>query len=180
MNKTVYILIIILILIIIILNIYKSNKKISDDITIFSLWNNIVDQEYQINPQNSYETKIDIFQTISNKNGGNKKIAPGSFGKFKIKITKPLDSKCEIQLKNITAKPHNLIYSIGKQQYYSIEKLQEELNNIFQNQDIVTLNWNWTYENDYDGNIKDTEDGENAQKYIFEIKAIVEEEKDDN
>lgn len=68
MNKKVYILIIILILIIIILNIYKSNKKISDDITIFSLWNNIVDQEYQINPQNSYETKIDIFQTISNKN----------------------------------------------------------------------------------------------------------------
>ena len=130
MNKKVYILIIILILIIIILNIYKSNKKISDDITIFSLWNNIVDQEYQINPQNSYETKIDIFQTISNKNGGNKKIAPGSFGKFKIKITKPLDSKCEIQLKNITAKPHNLIYSIGKQQYYSIEKLQEELNKL--------------------------------------------------
>lgn len=180
MNKKIYIISIILILILIILNIYKPNKKISEDITILSLWKDIGEQEYQVNPQNLYETKIDIFQTTSNKNGVNKKIAPGSFGKFKIKISKPLDSKCQIYIKNITSKPHNLVYTIGNQNFYSMEKLQEELNKIFQNQDMVTLKWNWNYDSNNNGDIRDTEDGENAQKYIFEIKAIVEEGKDDS
>ena len=82
-NITKYILIlIVLVIIFTILNFYKSNKKIFEDIMIFSLWDDSgVKNEYEISTQNT--VKIDVFSTINNIY---KKIAPGSRGTFVIKF----------------------------------------------------------------------------------------------
>ena len=100
MKKIGYILIVlILILILIILQIYKYKENNSDDIMIFGLWNDIGDKnEYVINPQNHTTVQIDVFKTINNATKVYKKIAPGSFGSFVIKLTRPIQSNYEITL----------------------------------------------------------------------------------
>lgn len=176
MKKKIYILIIILILIFIILNIYKSKDIVFDDISIFSLWNDLGEnQEYKINPEKQESIEINVFQTVKNSVGIHKKVAPGSFGEFTIKLIKPKEAEYKIKLKDITDKPQNLVFILNGNKYESITEMENKLNIIFQTNNIATIKWEWKYENDEYGNMKDTEDGEKAQKYIFEIKAIIEE-----
>lgn len=176
MKKKIYIFIIVLILIFIILNIYKSKDIIFNDISIFSLWNDLGEEkEYKINPEEQQNIEIDIFQTIKNSVGIQKKVAPGCFGEFKIKLTKPKKSECKLKLKNLTDKPQNLIFILDGYKYESITEMENKINSIFQTNNIATIKWEWKYENDEYGDIRDTQDGEKAQKYIFEIKAIIEE-----
>ena len=176
MKKRIYLSIIILILIFIILSFFNSKKQIFDDIAIFNLWSDSDDYEFKINPQEEPSLEIDVFQTGRKNKKYNKKIAPGSRGSFVIKLTKPLNAEYEISLKNITNKPQNLVFILDNRVYNSVEELQDKLNIIFQNQNTATIKWNWNYENNYTGNIIDTKDGEIAQKYIFEVKALIKEE----
>ena len=181
MKKKIYILTIILILIFIILNIYKSKNIIFNDISIFSLWNDLGEkQEYEINPEKQENIEINLFKTAQKTIGIHKKIAPGSFGQFTIKLTKLKQSEYTVILRDITKKPQNLVFILGGRQYGTITEMEPQLNNIFETTNTATIKWKWRYENDEYGNEKDTEDGEKAQRYIFEIKAIIEEVENEN
>ena len=60
-------------------------------------------------------------------------------------------------------------------QYNSMEDMEEIINKKFMNTDEITINWEWKYYINEIEDIADTRDGEIAQKYIFEIIAVVEE-----
>ena len=51
------------------------------------------------------------------------------------------------------------------------EKITQELQEIGK----IIINWEWLYYNNQQKDIQDTEDGENLEKYYFEIQAIIEE-----
>ena len=65
------------------------------------------------------------------------------------------------------------MFILDGKKFSSLEKIQENINQKFQNQDKITINWIWQYEESQEGNIQDTIDGQKAFKYIFEIKAII-------
>ena len=52
--------------------------------------------------------------------------------------------------------------------------MQNKLNEIFQVQNAVLIQWEWKYENTQENNLQDTYDGENVENYKFEVKAIIE------
>lgn len=172
-NIVKYILIfIILVIIFIILNFYKTNKIIFEDIMIFGLWNDIdAKNEYEISSQKTVE--IDIFTTINNKMY--KKIAPGSKGSFAIKFKRPVDTNYSIEIKDKTSKPQNLVFILENREYNSMTEMEDIINEKFMNVDEIIINWEWKYHINKIQDIQDTKDGENAQKYLFEIKAIIEE-----
>lgn len=170
-----YILILIILSIIfIILNFYNSNKNILEDILVFGLWDNRGKKnEYEINSQNSVE--IDVFTTInSNKY---KKIAPGSYGSFSIKFKRPENSSYKVKIDEKTSKPQNLIFLLENKKYSSLEEMEDVINQKFINSEKIVVNWEWKYYIDDIKDIQDTKDGERAEKYIFEIKAIAEQER---
>ena len=173
-NITKYILILIILVITFIILIFlKSNKKSFNDIMILSfLDNNGAENEYEITNQNAVE--INIFTTINNKKY--KKIAPGSKGSFIIKFKKPSNSIYEIQVNEKTSKPKNLVFAIADKKFTSIEEMEDIINEKFIDSDKITINWEWKYYISDIQDIQDTQDGERAQKYLFEIKAIIEEQ----
>ena len=168
MKKVKYFLIIMLILIIIFLIFYKTPSNIFEDITIFSLWN---ENEYVINAKSNDKIQINVFNQINNQN---KKIAPGSSGNFKIKLIKPDETSCTVNIKEITSKPKNLIFMLDGKKYNSITEMQEAINQKLEKMDYVKINWEWEYDISQEDDLEDTEDGEKAQKYIFEVEAIIE------
>lgn len=177
-----YVISIILILIIILIFNRTENKNILKDVLIFNLWSDIGEQnEYIINPEK--ETKIDIFQTIKYEKETNrevsykvhKKVAPGSYGNFTIKLSKPVKSNLKINLSEIGTKPQNLIFIIGEQKYNSIKQMEEKITQELQEEGKIIIKWEWQYYNNIQNDIQDTKDGENLEKYYFEIQAIIEE-----
>lgn len=153
------------------LNLFKAKMNIFDDIMIFNLWNATGDKdEYVINPQKEEKIELNVFNTTDMY----EKIAPGSSGQFKIKLIKPQNSDFKIILKETSTKPQNLIFIVDGKKYYNIKDMEESLNKIFQYNDNIIINWIWEYEVSEEKNAKDTEDGEEAQKYAFEIIATIE------
>ena len=131
--------------------------------------------EYVIYPEESKSVQIDIFRKISNGNKVHGKIAPGSYGSFVIKLIKPQEAIVEIQVKDITTKPKNLVFFLEGQEFYSMEAMQKELQEKFLTKEKVKIDWKWKYETSTEGDIEDTQSGKNAQSYLFEVKAIIEE-----
>lgn len=177
-----YVISIILILVIILIFNRTENKSILKDVLIFNLWSDLGEQnEYIINPEK--ETKIDIFQTVEYEKETNrevlykihKKVAPGSYGKFSIKLSKPVKSNLKIYLSEIGTKPQNLIFIIGEQRYNSVKQIEEVVTQKLQEEGKIIINWKWQYYDNIQNDIQDTEDGENLEKYYFEIQAIIEE-----
>ena len=54
--------------------------------------------------------------------------------------------------------------------------MEDIINEKFIDSDKITINWEWKYYISDIQDIQDTQDGERAQKYLFEIKAIIEEQ----
>ena len=163
---------IIMVIIFLILNFYKSNKKILEDIMVFGLWDySSAENEYKLSLQKTVE--IDVFMTI--KNNIYKKMAPGSSGSFILKFKRPENSDYKIINTEKTSKPQNLIFFIGNKKYNSLKEMEYIINEKFSNTDKITVYWEWEYYivDVYD--LQDTNDGKNAQSYLFEINAIVEE-----
>ena len=163
---------IILGIIIIILSFDKSRKNFFEDITILSFWKDIgAKSEYEISTQDIVE--IDVFTTLKSK--GYKKIAPGCKGSFVIKITRQPNTNLKIKINEKTLKPKNLVFSIENKKFTSLEEMEKIINRKFMNKEKLTIDWEWEYYINDVNDIQDTKDGENIEKYIFEIEAIVEE-----
>lgn len=173
-KKIKYILILI-ILILVLVNLIKNKKIIFDDIMILGLWNEAGEKnEYEITQTEPIQ--IDIFNTICNGNRINKKIAPGSYGKFTIRFKRPSNCEFEVKLKEKTRKPQNLIFILDNKKYISISEMEKEINEKLLDEEKIIINWVWEYHVNEIEDIEDTDDGENAQKYIFEINSIIEDE----
>ncbi len=177
-----YVISIILILIIILIFNRTENKNILKDVLIFNLWSDLGDQnEYIINPEK--ETQIDIFQTIEYEKETDretaykihKKVAPGTYGNFTIKLSRPVKTNLKINLSETGTKPQNLIFIIGEKRYNSVKQMEEEVTQKLQEEGKIIINWEWQYYNNTQNDIQDTKDGENLEKYYFEIQAIIEE-----
>jgi len=60
--------------------------------------------------------------------------------------------------------------------YNSLEEMEVVINQKFIDTEKITVNWEWKYHIDEKHDIQDTRDGQEAQSYLFEINAIVEEQ----
>lgn len=170
MKKIIYLLII-LILVLTILNIYKSSKNKINDILIFGLWNDIQEKdEYTINPKIHSTTSININQT--SKDNIYKKIAPGSYGAFKVKLEKDSQSVYKIYLEENSLKPTNLIFDYNNKEYKKISDLENAINK--EQQEEFVINWKWKYDENEEQNNQDTNSGLLAQKYILSMTAVLE------
>lgn len=162
--------IIITILTIIIINFYKSKNIKINDYFIFSLWDFKKDEkEYILNLEEEI-LQINIFQTSENNTYN--KVAPGSKGRFTIKLINSVGKEFEIQLKDTLGKPNNLVFIIEDERYYSLSELENIISDKLHKDSNVIINWEWKYEENIISDIEDTEDGQNAQKYYFEINVI--------
>ena len=164
---------IILVIIFIILNFYKSKKNIFDDITILGLWDDVgFENEYELTSENKVE--IDVFTTTNKKMY--KKIAPGSKGCIVINFKRPRNSNYTINVIEKSSKPQNLVFYIENKKYTTLEEMQYIINQKFKNTEKITINWEWKYYIDEKHDMQDTKDGQNIDRYLFEINAIVEEQ----
>ena len=166
--KSIFHIVIVFILIFISLYIFKSKKRIFEDIIILGFLNISKDKEVFYLTDS---VEIDIFSTIESKYKN--KIAPGSSGEFTIKFKKNLSSNYKIEIEEKSLKPKNLIFSFKNQKYSSLKEIEEIINKEFIFNDEISIKWKWEYYIDEIHNIQDTIDAQKISKYIFEIKAIV-------
>ena len=123
---------------------------------------------------------INLIETINKKTLINEKIAPGVEGTFKIIITANADTRYYVEFKNINEKPKNLKFeNLEKREIVDdIEEFNNNLNGKIKKgeEKVITIHWFWEYENKEEGNIQDTKDSLNIDKYQFNIKAYGEKE----
>lgn len=116
---------------------------------------------------------VNLIDTIKYKTLVNEKIAPGVSGEFDIIIKTNENSKYQIYFISKNEKPQNLKFSIANTNIISnkIENLAPYLKgNLDKGESkIITIKWNWNYENELEGNIQDTKDAKNIDQYIFDI-----------
>ena len=111
--------------------------------------------------QKTYQ-KLNLFQTIDLKTFVNEKIAPGSSGYFYIYLISNSDLSYEIEIISKTEKPKNFEFQI-----------EENKGNLEKNKmKKIRIDWKWLYEINEEEDIQDTKDGENINKYNFEICTI--------
>ncbi len=147
------------------------NDYYQDDLTFFKIFNSSYSeknsettQEYSIN-LNKSETKyknIKLLHIIDEKTLINRKIAPGTNGRFNIVIKANKDLQYEIKIRDKSSKPQNFIFNIQQQTGKISEGERKK----------VQINWEWQYENNIPNNIQDTIDGEILKRYEFEICTI--------
>ena len=123
---------------------------------------------------NSNQTKsIDLYNTIVGEANFNKKVAPGIKGEFEIEILSTSDVKYKILFKSKTQKPKNLIFKIKNsiKKYNSLEEIEKALKGTTKRgkRTKYKIEWSWEYETTSTNNLQDTLDGENIDKYIFDI-----------
>ena len=116
---------------------------------------------------------VNLIDTIKYKTLVNEKIAPGVSGEFDIIIKTNENSKYQIYFISKNEKPQNLKFSIANTNIISnkIENLAPYLKgNLNKGESkIITIKWNWNYENGLEGNIQDTKDAKNIDQYVFDI-----------
>lgn len=111
--------------------------------------------------QNSYK-KIDLLQSIDLKTLVNEKIAPGTKGSFDVYLISNEDINYEIEIVDKNKSPKNFKFEISEK----IGKIKKD------EMKKVQVNWEWPYEINEKENKQDTKDGENIEKYDFEICTI--------
>ena len=192
-NKTLKICIILIIaIIILILVIDKKSFNNYDDITIFDIWEKVI--KIKEKDENIYKFdlrnvtmqfgKIDLKQSVNAKSLVKEKIAPGTYGKFYIKVkTNPnTNIKYKIEIVPINEKPQYLYFNIKDTdiKFFNIEELNTYLKGYMKPNTMITIpiEWKWEYENNkLSQDEDDTISGMNAQKFEFSIKVFAYEDK---
>ena len=125
-------------------------------------------------------TNINLIDTIKSKTLVDEKIAPGIKGEFDIIIKTNKDTKYQIYFISQNEKPKNLEFKIDKTEISTnrLEDLKEYLHGNLKKGETktITIKWNWNYENELEGNIQDTKDAKNIDKYVFDIYTYGEQE----
>lgn len=184
--------ILIFIMIVLLLVMFKSKQFLSkakvDDFLFLKLFSNqskASDEDYsfKVNYSDSNFKTVNLSDTV-NKNF-NKKIAPGTNGKFNIILNSNKYLQYKVVFKSINEKPKNLKFMAltnGEKLIKSntLEEFDDNLKGcIDKNAKVnITILWYWPYEGEKQEeeiDIQDTKDGKNIEKYQFEVCVLGEE-----
>ena len=155
-------------------NVFMSEKN-PNDIHILNEKNSKSSIQYVFNItyKNMNFADVNLIDTIKAKTLVNEKIAPGISGEFDIVIKTNKNSRYQIYFNSKNEKPKNLEFKIANTDITvsKIEELSKYLIGNLEKGDtkIVTIEWCWKYENESKGNIQDTNDSKNIDKYVFDI-----------
>ena len=204
-NKILFLLLIIFIILFITISIRLKFSFLQDDILFLKFLGNIYTSEQnlkeseekndikntpkeEVTPQYVFDitykdtnfTNINLIDTIKSKTLVDEKIAPGIKGEFDIIIKTNKDTKYQIYFISQNEKPKNLEFKIDKTEITTnrLEDLKEYLHGNLKKGETktITIKWNWNYENELEGNIQDTKDAKNIDKYVFDIYTYGEQE----
>ena len=183
-------------------NIKNKDYKFQDDIIFFKSFSSEEDKknsETKINNQNenlsnslnkiektpmkyvfnvSYKNidfkNIKLIDTFDEDTLINKKIAPGTYGKFQILLQTNKKTNYQIKFEDENDKPKNLIFRLNEKdkKYESLKDMEKELTGEITKDKEIVIYWQWEYENNKNDNIQDTKDGENIKNYNFTIYVI--------
>ena len=183
-------------------NIKNKDYKFQDDIIFFKSFSSEEDKknsQTKINNQNenlsnslnkiektpmkyvfnvSYKNidfkNIKLIDTFDEDTLINKKIAPGTYGKFQILLQTNEKTNYQIKFEDENDKPKNLIFRLNEKdkKYESLKDMEKELTGEITKDKEIVIYWQWEYENNKNDNIQDTKDGENIKNYNFTIYVI--------
>ena len=183
------------------IKILKNSKDFSgfqEDIIFFKLFDNANTQDESSKKQNTNKTNYEVstvpqyrfevkyenikLQDINLANTVNydtlikEKIAPGTSGNFNLILISTQDIDYQVKFESKNEKPKNLKFFVDgmKQEFNSLEELQQILQGHLyaKEEKIIKINWKWDYENSDIGNRQDTEDSKNIFQYNFEVKVL--------
>lgn len=183
-------LIVILVFLCVIVKLKINSKNVKKDdflfLKIFQNQNKFQEKEeytFMVNYKNKSFKLINLSDTLDQN--VSKKIAPGTSGKFNIVLNSNHNLKYRVEFKSKSDKPQNLNFIIivdGKNLFRTnnLDEISGKISGkIVKNQKInLTVLWQWPYENEEDSNVdvQDTKDGQNIEKYQFEVTVFGEEE----
>lgn len=143
----------------------------------------IASWSFKVNESEEKLQTISLQSTMNNSTLVNNKIAPGTEGKFQIKLD-ATDSEVGInyviKFENESQKPTNLKFTYNGKTYNSLTDLQQDLTGIINANDkekvkTLTINWNWKYQT---GNtaqeiaandLIDTQNAKQISNYTFNV-----------
>lgn len=138
---------------------------------------------FKVNENEEKLQTISLKSTINNSSLVNNKIAPGTEGKFQIKLDatgSEVGINYVIKFENESQKPTNLKFTYDGKTYNSLKNLQQDLTGTINANDenkvkALTVGWNWKYETgntaqDIASNdLIDTQDAKQMSNYTFDI-----------
>ncbi len=137
------------------------------------------DNIFKISARNSETRETSLFSNISNETNWNRIIYPGTKGEFSIQLYGQENLNYQIIFQSKNQKPKNLVFKEkGRDNYYeTLEALGETLTGNIEKGEMkeVTIEWQWQYETNENGDMQDTKDGNELKEYSFLIIARGEE-----
>ena len=137
------------------------------------------DNIFKISARNSETRETSLFSNISNETNWNRIIYPGTKGEFSIQLYGQENLNYQIIFQSKNQKPKNLVFKEkGRDNYYeTLEALGETLTGNIEKGEMkeVTIEWQWQYETNENGDMQDTKDGNELKEYNFLIIARGEE-----
>ena len=143
------------------------------------IYNSNSDNILKISTRKSETRETSLFSNISNETNWNRIIYPGTKGEFSIQLYGQENLKYQIIFQSKNQKPKNLVFNEkGRDNYYeTLEDLGETLNGNIKKGEVkeVSIEWQWKYETNENGDMQDTKDGNELKEYNFLIIARGEE-----
>ena len=155
------------------------NNKENEENQNSQIYNSNSDHVFRISTKKSETRETSLFSNISNKTNWNRTIYPGTKGEFSIKLYGQENLNYQIIIQSKNQKPKNLVFNEkGRDNYYeTLEALGETLCGNIKKGEVkeVSIEWQWKYETNENGDIQDTKDGNELKEYNFLIIARGEE-----
>ncbi len=143
------------------------------------IYNSNSDNVFIISTKKSETRETSLFSNISNETNWNRIIYPGTKGEFSIQLYGQENLNYQIIFQSKNQKPKNLVFNEkGRDNYYeTLEALGETLTGNIEKGEMkeITIEWQWQYETNENGNMQDTKDGNELKEYNFLIIARGEE-----
>ena len=155
------------------------NNKENEENQNSQIYNSNSDNVFRISTKKSETRETSLFSNISNEINWNRIIYPGTKGEFSIQLYGQENLNYQIIFQSKNQKPKNLVFKEkGRDNYYeTLEALGETLTGNIEKGEMkeVTIEWQWQYETNENGDMQDTKDGNELKEYNFLIIARGEE-----
>ena len=152
----------------------KENKDTNENDSSSDNYNII-----KISTKKQTTKEMTLFSNLKDQMNWNKIIYPGTKGEFSIKLYGQENLNYQIIFQSKNQKPKNLVFNEkGRDNYYeTLEDLGETLNGNIKKGEVkeVSIEWQWKYETNENGDMQDTKDGNELKEYNFLIIARGEE-----
>ena len=143
----------------------------------------IANWNFVVNESEETTQTIDLASTLNNATLLGNKIAPGTNGSFTITIDgtgSEVGIQYDLEIKNETQKPKNLIFMYQGQTYQNIKEIFKKTSaiidaNAAEKTRQITIDWKWPFEigetpeDKLKNNQQDTNDATNIENYTFDI-----------